>query len=169
MSLMENVAYLKGLADGLGLDPGAKEGKLFAGIIDVLASVAIEIEDLSERALNFDEEISDIMEGIDDLKELFIEDHDDDDYFDFGDFDDDDDDDFECNCEHCEGHDFSLEAECPNCSETIILTEASISTGTAVCSSCGSEFDLEFDELYDDFEDDDEEVATEPEDIGKKQ
>ena len=31
MSIGERVAYLKGLAEGLGLDGGTKEGKLFSG------------------------------------------------------------------------------------------------------------------------------------------
>ena len=46
MGITEKVAYLKGLAEGLGLDKDSKEGKLFAAIIDVLDDMALEIEDL---------------------------------------------------------------------------------------------------------------------------
>ena len=37
MSLKEKVAYLKGLAEGLGLESESKEGKLLLCVIDTLS------------------------------------------------------------------------------------------------------------------------------------
>ena len=45
MEIIEKVAYLKGLAEGMELDTSKKEGKLLAAIIDLLEDIALEIED----------------------------------------------------------------------------------------------------------------------------
>ena len=39
MTIGEKVAYLKGLAEGMAVDSETKEGKLFAGILDVLSDI----------------------------------------------------------------------------------------------------------------------------------
>ena len=41
MEITEKVAYLKGLAEGMELDTGKKEGKLLSAIIDVLEDIAL--------------------------------------------------------------------------------------------------------------------------------
>lgn len=46
MSMMESVSYLKGLAEGLGIDDSTKEGKLLSAIVDVLDDMAAEIADI---------------------------------------------------------------------------------------------------------------------------
>ena len=46
MEILEKVAYLKGLAEGLGLDTEKREGKLLSVIIDVLEDMALEIRDI---------------------------------------------------------------------------------------------------------------------------
>ena len=48
MEITEKVAYLKGLAEGMELDTGKKEGKLLAAIIDVLDDIALELRDLGD-------------------------------------------------------------------------------------------------------------------------
>ena len=50
MSMMESVCYLKGLAEGLGIDDSTKEGKLLSAIVDVLDDMAAEIADIEETA-----------------------------------------------------------------------------------------------------------------------
>ena len=50
MSMMESVSYLKGLAEGLGIDDSTKEGKLLSAIVDVLDDMAAEIADIEETA-----------------------------------------------------------------------------------------------------------------------
>ena len=60
MEIMEKVAYLKGLAEGMELDTEKKEGKLLAAIIDLLEDMALEIEDLWDG----EEELYDISQGV---------------------------------------------------------------------------------------------------------
>ena len=48
MGIIEKVAYLKGLAEGMELDTEKKEGKLIAAIIDLLDDIALELEDLKD-------------------------------------------------------------------------------------------------------------------------
>ena len=50
MNTSEKVAYVKGLAEGLGYDDKSKEGKILAAILDILEDVAHDIEDLEENA-----------------------------------------------------------------------------------------------------------------------
>ena len=162
MSLNEKVAYLKGLAEGIGLDAESKEGKLFLCVIDTLSEMADEIQELSENALDIGEELDAISDDLADVEEFLFDDDysdDDDDVFDFSDFDDDDDDDdddFEtgdCNCSFCSGDSFSYQIECPNCGVDIEVGEPDLISGSVTCSSCGDELELEFDD--DDIDDDD--------------
>ena len=43
MTVSEKVAYLKGLADGLGVKDSTNEGKLMLAVIDVLEAMAYDI------------------------------------------------------------------------------------------------------------------------------
>jgi len=85
MTISEKVAYLKGLCEGMGINTSGGEGKLLAAIIDTLADIAAEIDNLGENALDLGEEIDAISDDLADVEELL-----------FGDDDDDDDD--ECCC-----------------------------------------------------------------------
>ena len=48
MDIMEKVAYLKGLMDGLDLDMDSKEGKVFGAMLDVLDEMAMAVSDLQD-------------------------------------------------------------------------------------------------------------------------
>ena len=63
--LYEEVAYLKGLAEGLEISKETKEGKIIHKIIDVLESF-----DLAEYVESIDEDLSDIEDDIYDDDEL---------------------------------------------------------------------------------------------------
>ena len=157
MTLKEKVAYLKGLTEGLALDPGSKEGKLFLGILDAMSDMAEEIEDLGDDLLDIDDELEAVSDDLNDLRDFLFDDEEDedDDYFfgDFGDFDDDDDyDEDGCDCEFCGGGDLSFQIVCPKCSTEIELTDADIASGTATCPSCSEKFELDFDDEGDDEE-----------------
>ena len=58
MEILEKVAYMKGLADGLGLDTKSKEGKLLKVMMDILDDVALELQAIRD-------EQSDLEEGLD--------------------------------------------------------------------------------------------------------
>ncbi|MBP8640887.1 MAG: hypothetical protein KBI01_08330 [Oscillospiraceae bacterium] len=164
MTTSEKVAYLKGLAEGLGLDKENKQDKLLSAIIDVLEAVALDIEDLEENALDLGDEIDAIS---DDLAAVEAIVYDEDECCCDGDYDDDcccggdhnHDDEHECCCggdhhheaEHecCCGHHHSepvfYEVTCPACGKTITVDEEVLALGKIQCPSCGEmlEFDMD--------------------------
>ena len=71
MSMMESVSYLKGLAEGLGIDDSTKEGKLLSAIVDVLDDMAAEIADIEETADEQAELLDIIDEDLGSLEEDF--------------------------------------------------------------------------------------------------
>ena len=101
--LTEKVAYLRGLAEGLGIEDSSKEGKMILHIVDALEEFADVLDETLENQMeleeyvNFmDEDLADLEEdiyGIDD--EYYDEDDFDFDDFDFDDFYDDENDDEE--------------------------------------------------------------------------
>ena len=100
MTTTEKVAYLKGLADGLELGTETKEQKLLSAIIDVLDTVARDLEDLEENALDLGEEIDAISDDLASVEEVIYGDDDCcccDDYDDYDDVDEYD----ECETEGC--------------------------------------------------------------------
>jgi len=143
MTVSEKVAYLKGLAEGLGLDKETKEGKLISVIIDTLEDMALEIEELNEYTLDLGQEIDALSENLADVEEaVFGSDEDDEDEDDDGECDDD-------NC-CCGDGECAYEVTCPSCGEDIVVEESDLEKGTITCPKCNDK--LEFT-----FEDDDEE------------
>ncbi len=102
--LMQKVSYLKGLADGLGVDENTKEGKLLLHIVDILEEFADVMDETIDNQVELEEYVNFIDEDLADVEdELYGSDDDyDEDDFDFDDFDDCDDycDDEDCCC-HC--------------------------------------------------------------------
>ena len=143
MTISEKVAYLKGLAEGLGLDTETKEGKLISVIIDTLEDIALEIEEISENADDMSDEIDAISSDLSDVEEVLFDDGDEDE-----DDDEDDDDDEECDCEECCGDDeeCAYEVTCPSCGEDIVIEESDLENGSITCPKCGEKLEFEFDE-----------------------
>ena len=63
MNLVEKAAYLKGLAEGLGMDPQSKEGRLWAALNELLSDMAHELE-VFFSGTSFDDGGSVLIEGI---------------------------------------------------------------------------------------------------------
>lgn len=142
MTASEKVAYLKGLAEGLGVDDITAEGRLMLAMLDVLDSLACDIEDLEAN-------IADMAEGMDALSDdiAYVED------LALGEDaeDDDDEDEYEgepsCSgdCSACSGcgDEQEYEVTCPKCGEVITVYESDLEFGSILCPVCSS--DLEFD------------------------
>lgn len=168
MTIVEKTAYLKGLAEGLGVDGGTKEGKLWAALNDLLADMAHEIEDLQSAQLDMadsidelGEELSLVEEQVYDLDspELFDPDLDEEDL----DEDEEDEEDGEADGEDEEDEPEEDEDEedeiielprfdgvmydvtCPVCGTEITLDEEMLAEGSIDCPGCGEtlEFDLQ--------------------------
>ena len=148
MTVSEKVAYLKGLADGLGIKDSTNEGKLMLAVIDVLEAMADDIEAVDAHAKDLSDSISDISEDMEYLEDLCIGDMDDDDE-DYDEIDDDDDDADVCTgcCGSC-GDEQEYEVTCPKCGETITVYEEDLDFGSIRCPKCDDE--LEFDMSPDD-------------------
>ena len=150
MTVSEKVAYLKGLADGLGVKDSTNEGKLMLAVIEVLVAMAYDIEAVDAHAKDLSDSISDINEDMEYLEDLCIGDMDDDDE----ELDDDSDDaDVSCTgcCGSCGGDDQEYEVTCPKCGETITVFEEDLDFGSIRCPKCDAE--LEFDMSSDDGKD----------------
>lgn len=131
MTVTEHVAYLKGLAEGLEIDGGKKEGKLLLGMLDALESLADAVIDLQQQNEQLAAELDDVYEELTALTEDIVAEDD--------------------------GSELQAEEEdlyqviCPTCGEIIYLDEALLAEGSIVCHACGEE--LEFDKSSLDNED----------------
>jgi len=121
--ISEKVAYLDGLADGLGIEE-EKQGKLLRGIIDVLGAIAEELEEQNEAY----EDLSDCIDEIyEELDAIDCEPYDDD-----------------CDCD-CDCDSDFLEVVCPACGETIYFDEEMLdSEDGLICPSCNEPVDIDF-------------------------
>lgn len=145
MTASEKVAYLKGLAEGLGIDGETSEGKLMLAMIDVLDSLADDVEDLEATAADLADSIDDIGEDMAYLEDLCLDDMDEDDEDDYYDPDDCD---GECSgCCGC-GDEIEYEVTCPQCGKTLTVYEDDLDFGSIRCPECDAE--LEFDLDHDD-------------------
>ena len=133
MGITEKVAYLKGLAEGLGLDKDSKEGKLFAAIIDVLDDMALEIEDMRELQMELSEGLDAVSDDLEDIEDIVYEE-----------WDEDDDEDEEDEEEEEEDSEDCYATTCPTCEEEIFFDESILEEGEVICPNCGErlEFDL---------------------------
>jgi len=145
MEITEKVAYLKGLAEGMELDTGKKEGKLLAAIIDVLEDIALELKDIEDAQEELGDGLDAVSDDLEDVEDLLYGEGDDDeeDEYELGDLDED---------EEC------YATTCPTCEETIYFDESILNDGQVICPNCGEklEFDLGDPEDGEDEEDDDE-------------
>ena len=120
MTTAEKVAYLKGLAEGLGLDKETKEGKIITVIMDILGEMASDIEDLEENSYEIGEALDQVSDDLSDVESVVYDEWDDDDEDDW-----DDDEDDECCCVHCHKENdeepIFYEVTCPKCNNTITI------------------------------------------------
>ena len=144
MTISEKSAYLKGLMDGLKLNTESDEGKMIAGIVDLLGDMAKRIGDIEETTIAISDELDEIEEDLDAIEDYILDEEED-----YDDFEDewDEEDDLE------EGFDFGdedstiYEVECA-CGEIINFDEEVLEAGSMICPNCGEtlEFSLEDDE-----------------------
>ena len=64
MELQEKVAYLKGLAEGLGMDDSTKEGKIINLMIDILDDVVLTLVDTGEGFALLGEQLESMDEDL---------------------------------------------------------------------------------------------------------
>ena len=96
--LGEEVAYLRGLAEGLDIDDKSKEGKMIGKIVEILGCFADKVEeleysvgDLEDQVEELEYEVEELQQEVEDLEEWLYDedDYDDEDYDDEYDEDED--------------------------------------------------------------------------------
>ncbi|MBS6547152.1 MAG: hypothetical protein KH319_07215 [Butyricicoccus pullicaecorum] len=121
MTVLERVAYLKGLFEGLEIDTGKKEGKLYKGMLETMEELAQSVADLQEQNNELLDEMDDIYEELSAITEDFLDEE-----------------------EEELGEDETLyQVICPTCGEVTYLDEEMLAEGSTSCAACGEE--LEFD------------------------
>ena len=132
MELSNKAAYLQGLVDGLGVDESTKEGKIIKAMSALLAEMAEALEGMDEDLSRAYDQINDLSDELEDLEADLYEDEDEDD--DEEDADDANDDDI--------ASEPFYEVACPNCGETVYVSEDDLDAGEANCAHCGVTFEV---------------------------
>ena len=127
MTVTEKVAYLKGLAEGLGIEEDSKEGKLLKAVMDVLADLAVSVEDLEDYTAELTEQVDAVDEDLDSLENDF-----------YG----------ECDCCDDDEDEEYYDITCPSCGDEFSVDEDTLLEGGIECPNCGEhlEFDVECDD-----------------------
>ncbi|MDD4165391.1 MAG: hypothetical protein PHD66_09370 [Eubacteriales bacterium] len=130
MSVTEKVSYLKGLAEGLGVEDSSKEGKLLGAIVGALEEICESLDGLEAYTTELSEQVDAIDEDLDALECQFYDEDDDDDDYEFTDDDEE-----------------YYDVVCPNCEEEFSVDEDTLLEGSIGCPNCGEnlEFDIECD------------------------
>ena len=141
MELSKKAAYLQGLVDGLGVDESTKEGKIIKAMSALLGEMADAIDGMDEDLSRAYDQINDLSDELEDLEADLYEDdaEDDEDAEDASEDDSDEDDD--ANDDDIASEPF-YEVACPNCGETVYVSEDDLDAGEANCAHCGVTFEV---------------------------
>ncbi len=145
MNVTEKSAYLKGLAEGLGLDPQKPETKIINALLELVSDMSQKITELEHDVEVLNDYADELDEDLGFVEELLYDDEDEDDDECF----DDEDDECDFDCAHCDHGDLCLADEdddeeedgfrcvmCPACSEKIYFDE-SMDPADLICPACG--------------------------------
>ena len=136
MELSKKAAYLQGLVDGLGVDESTKEGKIIKVMSALLAEMAEALESVDEDLSRAYDQINDLSDELEDLEADLYEDEDEDE-----DDEDDEEDADDANDDDIASEPF-YEVACPNCGETVYVSEDDLDAGEANCAHCGVTFEV---------------------------
>ena len=139
MELNKKAAYLQGLVDGLGIDDTTKEGKIIKAMSALLGEMAEVIESVDEDLSRAYDQINDLNDELEDLEADLYEEDEDGESEDAEDEDTDDDDDAKDDDIASEPF---YEVACPNCGETVYVSEDDLDAGEANCAHCGVTFEV---------------------------
>ena len=123
----EKVAYLKGLAEGLGVTAETEKGKLMLAMIDTLEAFAEQAEETEEALHELQEVVDELDSDVGDLEEVLLSLDEDDDEEEDEDDDEEEEGLIEYECPHCgtviffdeEAFDMEQEHLCPNCNRKV--------------------------------------------------
>lgn len=128
MTLTEQAAYLKGLAEGMGLNEADVKDRMILKLLDLTVEMAESIEALETRCNDLADYADELDSDLGDVEEYLFVDEDEE-------YDDEDDEDYD------EDEDGLYEAVCPSCGEVICFDD-SCDPSDLICPACGEAFDL---------------------------
>ena len=143
MTTSEKVAYLKGLAEGMGISGETGQGKIFKVIIDVLEDLSLDLADTKDTVVDLTDGLEEINDDLAELEEEFYdccsecggcEDYDDEDEEDED--DEDEDEDYE------DEDEVFYNVECPGCGFRLTIGESILEDGSFECPECGEVIDF---------------------------
>ena len=120
MTVMEKVSYLKGLAEGLGLDENDKRDKIIGAIIDTLEGIAESIETIEVDIADVSDQLDAVDEDLAEVEEYVYEEdeeYDDEDFF---------------------------PVKCPECGEEIFVDDDALGEDYIICPKCGTKLEFDF-------------------------
>ena len=132
-NLTDRAAYLRGLADGMGLTKDTNEHKLLLEMLELMNEMADKINELDEDVGEMEAYVEDLDEDLADIEDALFGDEDDD-----CDCDDDD-----CDCDDEDEYEDleELAFDCPYCGKAVMLKAADIAYDESpVCEHCGKPF-----------------------------
>ena len=137
--MKEKAAYLRGLIEGLGIDETTKEGKVIKAMSELLSEMAETVDSIDEDVTHAYDQINDLSEELEDLEADLYEEDEDGESEDAEDEDTEDDDDAKDDDIASEPF---YEVACPNCGETVYVSEDDLDAGEANCAHCGVTFEV---------------------------
>ena len=134
MTTSEKVAYLKGLAEGMGVQEDAGQGKLFKVIIEILEDLSADLADTQDTMDDLADSLDEVTEDLADLENEF----------------------YESPCSACGGGDDEEDeddedweedgvfytVECPGCGFKLTVDEDIFDSGSFECPECGEVIDF---------------------------
>jgi hypothetical protein len=118
--IKEKVAYLKGLAEGLGVKDSTNEGKLILHMVDLLDDISDSLDGIVDAQYDLEEYVEVIDEDLADLE---------DDFYDM--------DELEEEIDFCE-------VECPECGEVVYVDMDMLDEDSEItCPNCKEEIDVD--------------------------
>ena len=140
-NIAEKIAYLQGLAEGLGVNDDTKEGRILNGILDILAEMNEYIGEVDDDLAEMEDAVAEVSDELDCLEDDFYDD--------------------DCGgCGSCCGDDDEVyedgiyEIECPECGELVYADEETLAESDVYCPNCHKKLEIE---IPDEDEDEDEE------------
>ena len=143
MNITEKIAYIKGLAEGLGLDDSKPEVKVINAIVDLLDDIAYDLTDMEELYDDLSEQVDEIDQDLAEVESELYDDEcecDDDECC-----CEDDDDDFDFDDEEEEFY----EVTCGACGQKLNVSEDVLLEGAIECPNCGELLEFDFSGLFD--------------------
>lgn len=142
-NLTDRAAYLRGLAEGMGLNKEKNENKLILEMLSLMDEMAQKVNELDGDVGELEEYVEDIDSDLSDMEDILFGDEDDE--------CDDCDDDCDCCGEYDDEEELSF--DCPHCGKTVQVKAADIDYDESpVCQHCGQPFFTDLEDGNDDQE-----------------